>query len=65
MALGVFYTILPIGLLSLLLSGALISYPPAYTKERQANKGKMKIDYIGILLVAIGFGCLEVVLDKG
>lgn len=61
----VFFINIPIGLLSLLLSGALISDPPAYTKERQANKGKLKIDYVGILLVAIGFGCLEVVLDKG
>jgi len=24
-----------------------------------------EVDYIGILLVAVGFGCLEVVLDKG
>jgi MFS transporter, DHA2 family, multidrug resistance protein len=36
-----------------------------FTRERLANKGKLSIDYIGILLVAVGFGCLEVVLDKG
>jgi DHA2 family multidrug resistance protein len=52
-------------LLSLLLSGALLSDPPQFTRERRENKGKLKVDYIGILLVAIGFGCLEVVLDKG
>jgi len=61
----VFFINIPIGLLSLLLSGALISDPPEYTRERRANKGKLRIDYIGILLVAVGFGCLEVVLDKG
>ena len=61
----VFFINIPIGLLSLLLSGALISDPPQFTAERLANKGKLKVDYIGILLVAIGFGCLEVVLDKG
>jgi len=61
----VFFINIPIGLLSLLLSGSLISDPPEFTRERRANKGKLKVDYIGILLVAIGFGCLEVVLDKG
>jgi MFS transporter, DHA2 family, multidrug resistance protein len=61
----VFFINIPIGLLSLLLSGSLISDPPQFTRERLANKGKLKVDYIGILLVAIGFGCLEVVLDKG
>src|SRR5438477_299825 len=58
----VFFINIPIGLLSLLLSSALISDPPEYTRERRANKGKLRIDYIGILLVAVGFGCLEVVL---
>ena len=61
----VFFINIPIGLLSLLLSSALISDPPEFTRERRANKGKLKVDYIGILLVAVGFGCLEVVLDKG
>src|SRR5258705_645330 len=61
----VFFINLPIGLLSLLLSGALISDPPQFTRERRENKGKLRVDYIGILLVAVGFGCLEVVLDKG
>src|SRR5499425_3744844 len=61
----VFFINIPIGLLSLLLSGAFISDPPQFTRERRANKGKLRVDYIGILLVAVGFGCLEVVLDKG
>src|SRR5436190_1999750 len=61
----VFFINIPIGLLSLLLSGALISDPPQFTRERRENKGKLRVDYIGILLVAVGFGCLEVVLDKG
>jgi len=61
----VFFINIPMGLLSLLLSGALISDPPQFTRERRANKGKLRVDYIGILLVAVGFGCLEVVLDKG
>ena len=61
----VFFINIPIGLLSLLLSGALISDPPQFIRERLANKAKLRIDYVGILLVAVGFGCLQVVLDKG
>jgi DHA2 family multidrug resistance protein len=61
----IFFINIPIGILSLFLSGALISDSAEFTKERHANKDRFKIDYVGILLVAIGFGCLEVVLDKG
>jgi DHA2 family multidrug resistance protein len=61
----VFFINIPIGLLSLLLSSSLISDPPQFTRERRENKGKLRVDYVGILLVALGFGCLEVVLDKG
>jgi DHA2 family multidrug resistance protein len=63
----VFFINIPIGLVSLLLTSQLVSDPPAFTAERKAlaARGKLQIDYIGILLVAIGFGCLEVVLDKG
>src|SRR5262249_36496874 len=61
----VFFINIPIGLLSLLLSGALISDPPQFTRERRAKRGKLRGDYIGILLVAVRFGCLEGVLGKG
>src|SRR5262245_23127923 len=61
----IFFINIPIGLLSLLLSGALISDSPQFTRERRANKGKLRVDYIGILLVAVGFGWLEAVLDTG
>jgi DHA2 family multidrug resistance protein len=33
--------------------------------EEARAAGKLKIDYMGILMVAIGFACLEVVLDRG
>src|SRR6516225_3908713 len=38
-----------------------------FTEERRRIKasGNARIDYIGILLFAVGFGALEVVLDKG
>lgn len=58
---------LPVGIISLLLTARLVHDPAHFTKERaEARKsGKLRIDYIGILLVALAFGCLEVVLDKG
>src|SRR5262249_45924324 len=61
----VFFINIPIGLVSLLLSSTLLSDPPQFRAARLANKAKLRIDYMGILLVADGFGCLEVVLDKG
>jgi MFS transporter, DHA2 family, multidrug resistance protein len=63
----VFFINVPIGLLSLLLSSRLVHDPVEFTEERKAAKhgGKLRIDYLGISLIAIGFACLEVVLDRG
>jgi DHA2 family multidrug resistance protein len=63
----VFFINVPIGLVSLLLTSRLVSDPPAFTEE-VANlraSGTLRIDYVGILLVAIGFACLEIVFDRG
>src|ERR1700732_1842400 len=63
----VFFINVPIGLLSLLLLIRLVHDPVEFTEERKAVKrgGKFRIDYGGISLIAIGFACLEVVLDRG
>ncbi len=63
----VFFINVPIGILSLLLSRRLVHDPPEYTQERRKarREGRLRIDYIGIVLIAIGFACLEVVLDRG
>lgn len=63
----VFFINVPIGLVSLLLTSRLVSDPPQFTEEVRAARsgGKLKIDYLGISLIAIGFGALEIVLDKG
>ncbi len=63
----VFFINVPIGLLSIMLSNRLVHDPVEFTEERkQARKsGRLKIDYIGIALIAVGFACLEVVLDRG
>lgn len=63
----VFFINVPIGIVSLLLSSRLIHDPEIFKEEvRQArSSGKLRIDYVGISLIAIGFACLEFVLDRG
>jgi DHA2 family multidrug resistance protein len=63
----VFFINIPIGLLSLMLSSQLVHDPPEFTEERRQawQGGQLRIDQIGIVLIAIGFACLEVVLDRG
>jgi DHA2 family multidrug resistance protein len=63
----VFFINVPIGILSLLLTKRFVHDPPAFTEEVAAARrgGKLTVDALGIALVAIGFACLEVVLDRG
>src|SRR6202158_4668397 len=63
----VFFINVPIGILSLILSSRMVHDPVEFTEERKKARqsGRLKIDYIGIVLIAVGFACLEVVLDRG
>ncbi|HEX4210461.1 MAG TPA: DHA2 family efflux MFS transporter permease subunit [Candidatus Binataceae bacterium] len=63
----VFFINVPIGLISLMLSSRLVHDPVEFTEERKQARsgGKLRIDYIGISLIALGFASLEVVLDRG
>lgn len=63
----VFFINVPIGIISLILTNRLVSDPPQFVEEVKAARagGKLKIDYWGISLIALGFGALEIVLDKG
>ena len=58
----VFFINVPVGICSLLLSNRMVEDPP-YLARMRARVGK--IDGLGLGLIAIGLGCLEVVLDKG
>jgi DHA2 family multidrug resistance protein len=55
----IFYVNVPIGVLSVLLTSIVIQDPP------YMQKMKMKIDYWGLVLLSVGFGSLQFVLDKG
>jgi DHA2 family multidrug resistance protein len=58
----VFFINLPVGIASLFLTYRIVQDPPWVTK---ATKEHSAIDFVGLALVAIGLGSLEVVLDKG
>ncbi|MBI5099096.1 MAG: DHA2 family efflux MFS transporter permease subunit [Nitrospirae bacterium] len=55
----IFFINIPIGIISILLVIFVIIDPP-YMKRM-----KMKIDYWGLAFLAMGLGCLQIVLDKG
>jgi len=52
-----------VGILSLLLTSLLVSDPP-YMKRVSLKEG-FRIDYIGIGLLSLGLGSLQIILDKG
>jgi len=59
----IFYINVPVGILSLLLTGLLVSDPP-YMKKANLKAG-FRIDYIGMGLISLGLGSMQVILDKG
>ena len=62
----IFFINIPVGVLSLFLSGRLVSDSAAAVKEHAAVWANgLRIDYIGFGLVALGLGSLQVFLDKG
>jgi DHA2 family multidrug resistance protein len=58
----VFFINVPVGLLSLFLSNRMVTDPPWLVSEKSK---KSPIDVVGLGLITIGLGSLEVVLDKG
>lgn len=63
----IFFINIPIGIVSLIMTSRVVSDPLEFTREVKAARegGKLRIDGLGIFLVAVGFACLEVVLDRG
>jgi DHA2 family multidrug resistance protein len=58
----IFFINIPVGILSLILSSRVVQDPPHLIEAKQRVGG---IDSIGLALIAVGLGALEVVLDKG
>jgi DHA2 family multidrug resistance protein len=62
----IFFINVPVGIISLLLVSRLIHDPPALKAERTRRLSSgLRIDYIGMSLLALGLGSLQFVLDKG
>ena len=64
----VFLINIPIGILSLFLTSRFVHDPPAFAEERKTvrdSNGKLRVDSVGIALIALGSGALEILLDRG
>jgi DHA2 family multidrug resistance protein len=58
----IFYINLPVGLLTLFLVYRLVEDPPYLTARKGAG---IRVDYIGIALLILAVGALQILLDKG
>ncbi|MGI4853126.1 MAG: DHA2 family efflux MFS transporter permease subunit, partial [Janthinobacterium lividum] len=62
----IFFINVPVAILSLILTSRMVEDPPHIVAEVAESKRKgLNLDYIGFGLLALGFGSLEFVLDKG
>jgi MFS transporter, DHA2 family, multidrug resistance protein len=59
----IFLINIPVGIVALILTSIFVHDPPFL--ERKSLKGGLKIDYIGLGLIALGLGFLQITLDKG
>ena len=58
----IFFINLPVGILAMFLVTRLVEDPPFLRRTKRAG---VTVDFIGISLLALGVGALQVVLDKG
>jgi DHA2 family multidrug resistance protein len=58
----IFYINLPVGIATLFLVIRVLEDPPYIARNRTAG---VRVDYIGISLLALGVGALQILLDKG
>jgi DHA2 family multidrug resistance protein len=58
----IFFINLPVGLVTMFLVYRMVEDPPYLARLRHAG---VRVDYIGIALLTLGIGALQVILDKG
>src|SRR5437667_3607192 len=62
----IFFINVPVCAISLLLSWFMLHDPPAVRADRdEALRHGVRMDYLGFILVALGLGVLQIVLDRG
>jgi DHA2 family multidrug resistance protein len=59
----VFFINIPVGMLAVFLATLLVKDPPYFVRKKFGEG--FRIDYIGLGLIAVGLGALQIVLDKG
>jgi MFS transporter, DHA2 family, multidrug resistance protein len=61
-----FFINVPVAILSLFLTSRIVEDPPHIVAEvKRVQKEGLKLDFMGFGLLALGFGSLEFILDKG
>ena len=62
----IFLINVPIGILAFFANAALVEDPPwVIRQQRGKGGGKVTVDYVGLLLIAVGLGSLQIMLDRG
>jgi len=62
----IFYINIPVGIVSLILTHFIVEDPPGMAERVKATRATgARIDYVGLSLVTIGLGSLEVIFAKG
>ncbi|HEV3115260.1 MAG TPA: DHA2 family efflux MFS transporter permease subunit [Candidatus Binataceae bacterium] len=57
-----FYINIPVGAIAVLMVSAFV-HDPAFMRKRRASGGK--VDYLGIMLLVLGLGSMQIVMDRG
>ena len=55
----IFFINIPVGIFACLAVGALVDDPPWAVKQKRS------VDYIGLGLITLGLGCMQVLMDRG
>ena len=61
----IFFINVPFGILAWLAVMRLVEDPPWAMAKSLRQNGKLQVDYIGLGLISLGLGCLEICLDRG
>ncbi|MGN6499598.1 MAG: DHA2 family efflux MFS transporter permease subunit [Tsuneonella sp.] len=62
----IFLINVPVGIASMVLVALFVEEPEAVKEDRRRLLAKgLRIDYVGVALVALGLGCLEIFADRG
>jgi DHA2 family multidrug resistance protein len=62
----IFFINVPIAIFSLFLTNRIVEDPPHIVREvKEMQKQGLNLDFVGFILLALGFGSLEFFLDKG